>query len=165
MDGFAKTVPHRRRLNVPQDIKKPSLKLQLWDKFANLAVLLANIVHIKIKSKPTCHCFDFWRRAQHSNTYLTRNYSGVVMANFVRRAACNFLNIGSRNFSVSAPRHAKVSVLGAAGGIGQPLSLLLKQVCRICITLMIRFPFTFAMLHSLPSINTTDCSSLVYTLT
>jgi len=49
------------------------------------------------------------------------------MANFVRRAACNFLNIGSRNFSVSAPRHAKVSVLGAAGGIGQPLSLLLKQ--------------------------------------
>jgi hypothetical protein len=50
------------------------------------------------------------------------------MASFVRRAACNFLNIGSRNFSVSAPRHAKVSVLGAAGGIGQPLSLLLKQV-------------------------------------
>merc|ERR1712176_855664 len=34
---------------------------------------------------------------------------------------------GSRNFSVTAPRHAKVSVLGAAGGIGQTLSLLLKQ--------------------------------------
>lgn len=49
------------------------------------------------------------------------------MANIVRRATCQFFNVGSRNFSVSAPRHAKVSVLGAAGGIGQPLSLLLKQ--------------------------------------
>jgi len=49
------------------------------------------------------------------------------MANIFRRAACNFFSVSSRNFSVSAPRHAKVSVLGAAGGIGQPLSLLLKQ--------------------------------------
>lgn len=49
------------------------------------------------------------------------------MAGFMRKAACNFLSAGSRSFSASAPRHAKVSVLGAAGGIGQPLSLLLKQ--------------------------------------
>jgi len=49
------------------------------------------------------------------------------MAGFIRRATCNLFNAGSRSFSVSAPRHAKVAVLGAAGGIGQPLSLLLKQ--------------------------------------
>jgi len=49
------------------------------------------------------------------------------MAGFMRKAACNFLCAGSRSLSVSAPRNAKVAVLGAAGGIGQPLSLLLKQ--------------------------------------
>lgn len=49
------------------------------------------------------------------------------MASFIRKATCSLVNVGSRNFSVSAPRHAKVSVLGAAGGIGQPLSLLLKS--------------------------------------
>jgi len=48
------------------------------------------------------------------------------MASFIRKAA-NLATVGSRGFSVSSPRHAKVSVLGAAGGIGQPLSLLLKQ--------------------------------------
>lgn len=32
-----------------------------------------------------------------------------------------------RQFSTSAPKNAKVAVLGAAGGIGQPLSLLLKN--------------------------------------
>lgn len=32
-----------------------------------------------------------------------------------------------RNFSTSAKRNAKVAVLGASGGIGQPMSLLLKQ--------------------------------------
>jgi len=34
---------------------------------------------------------------------------------------------GSRNFHATAQRSAKVAILGAAGGIGQPLSLLLKQ--------------------------------------
>ena len=33
----------------------------------------------------------------------------------------------SRSFSSSAARQTKVAVLGAGGGIGQPLSLLLKQ--------------------------------------
>ena len=33
----------------------------------------------------------------------------------------------SRQFSSSAARFNKVAVLGAGGGIGQPLSLLLKQ--------------------------------------
>jgi len=37
-------------------------------------------------------------------------------------------NIGSKNqFSTSSPRDARVAVLGGAGGIGQPLSLLLKH--------------------------------------
>lgn len=49
------------------------------------------------------------------------------MASFMKKAACSLIGAGTRGFSVSAPRHAKVSVLGAAGGIGQPLSLLLKQ--------------------------------------
>ncbi|KAL4719163.1 hypothetical protein ACJJTC_003816, partial [Scirpophaga incertulas] len=34
---------------------------------------------------------------------------------------------GIKNFSTSAQRNYKVVVVGAAGGIGQPLSLLLKQ--------------------------------------
>lgn len=33
----------------------------------------------------------------------------------------------ARQFSSSASRQTKVAVLGAGGGIGQPLSLLLKQ--------------------------------------
>ena len=32
----------------------------------------------------------------------------------------------ARSLSTSAPLHKKVAVLGAAGGIGQPLALLLK---------------------------------------
>jgi len=34
---------------------------------------------------------------------------------------------GTRNLSTSNPRNAKVAVMGASGGIGQPLSLLLKH--------------------------------------
>ncbi|KAF7291834.1 malate dehydrogenase [Mycena chlorophos] len=37
------------------------------------------------------------------------------------------LRTSSRLFSTSAPRQTKVAVLGAGGGIGQPLSLLLKS--------------------------------------
>jgi malate dehydrogenase len=36
-------------------------------------------------------------------------------------------NLSARSFSTSAARHTRVAVLGAAGGIGQPLSLLLKS--------------------------------------
>ncbi|KAH6884369.1 malate dehydrogenase [Coprinopsis sp. MPI-PUGE-AT-0042] len=36
-------------------------------------------------------------------------------------------NLSSRSFSTSAARQTRVAVLGAAGGIGQPLSLLLKS--------------------------------------
>ena len=50
----------------------------------------------------------------------------VAMASFVMRAIGRVA--GARSFSVSTAKHAKVSVLGASGGIGQPLSLLLKQV-------------------------------------
>jgi malate dehydrogenase len=44
---------------------------------------------------------------------------------FARSAARRALQ--SRQFSSSASRHTKVAVLGAGGGIGQPLSLLLKS--------------------------------------
>ena len=43
----------------------------------------------------------------------------------------------SRCLSTSASRGAKVAVLGAAGGIGQPMSLLLKNVR----THFLLFPF------------------------
>jgi malate dehydrogenase len=45
----------------------------------------------------------------------------------IARAAVRALAApSSRFFSVSAPHLTKVAVLGAGGGIGQPLSLLLK---------------------------------------
>ena len=43
------------------------------------------------------------------------------------RSAVRTSSLSSRLFSSSAARHTKVAVLGAAGGIGQPLSLLLKK--------------------------------------
>jgi malate dehydrogenase len=45
---------------------------------------------------------------------------------FARAAVCALATRSSRFFSVSAPHLTKVAVLGAGGGIGQPLSLLLK---------------------------------------
>jgi malate dehydrogenase len=40
-------------------------------------------------------------------------------------------SMGARGFSTSGLQHTKVAVLGAAGGIGQPMSLLLKDSDRI----------------------------------
>lgn len=42
------------------------------------------------------------------------------------KQALRALNNNSRLFSTSAARQTRVAVLGAGGGIGQPLSLLLK---------------------------------------
>ena len=42
------------------------------------------------------------------------------------RQAARALGSSARLFSTSARRQTKVAVLGASGGIGQPLSLLLK---------------------------------------
>ena len=42
------------------------------------------------------------------------------------RATARSLSSQARQFSSSAARQSKVTVLGAGGGIGQPLSLLLK---------------------------------------
>jgi len=49
------------------------------------------------------------------------------MAGILGRSVSRLSSAGARCFSVTPSRHAKVAVLGAAGGIGQPLSLLLKQ--------------------------------------
>lgn len=46
---------------------------------------------------------------------------------FARRAAQAVYAPSSRLFSSTSSRQTKVAVLGAGGGIGQPLSLLLKQ--------------------------------------
>jgi malate dehydrogenase len=43
------------------------------------------------------------------------------------RSAARLLTPQARLFSSSVPRQTKVAVLGAGGGIGQPLSLLLKS--------------------------------------
>lgn len=45
---------------------------------------------------------------------------------FARNAARAFTAPSARLFSSSSARQTKVTVLGAGGGIGQPLSLLLK---------------------------------------
>jgi malate dehydrogenase len=42
------------------------------------------------------------------------------------RSATRLLSTQTRAFSTSSARQTKVAVLGAGGGIGQPLSLLLK---------------------------------------
>jgi malate dehydrogenase len=42
------------------------------------------------------------------------------------RSAARLLSTQTRAFSTSSARQTKVAVLGAGGGIGQPLSLLLK---------------------------------------
>jgi malate dehydrogenase len=42
------------------------------------------------------------------------------------RSAARLLSTQTRAFSTSSVRQTKVAVLGAGGGIGQPLSLLLK---------------------------------------
>ena len=49
-----------------------------------------------------------------------------LAANMFSRQATRVLSGQSRLFSTTAARHHKVAVLGAGGGIGQPLSLLLK---------------------------------------
>ena len=48
------------------------------------------------------------------------------MASMLARSASRILPHQTRLFSSSVPRQTKVAVLGAGGGIGQPLSLLLK---------------------------------------
>ncbi|KAJ2056608.1 Malate dehydrogenase, cytoplasmic [Coemansia sp. S146] len=46
-------------------------------------------------------------------------------------ATRNSLKLAARSFSTATPQQSKVAVLGAAGGIGQPLSLLLKANARV----------------------------------
>ncbi|KAJ1831711.1 Malate dehydrogenase, cytoplasmic [Coemansia sp. RSA 2711] len=46
-------------------------------------------------------------------------------------ATRNAVKLGARSFSTGATLQSKVAVLGAAGGIGQPLSLLLKANPRV----------------------------------
>lgn len=44
-----------------------------------------------------------------------------------RSAYPQLINVGPKSFSTSGQQHSKVAVMGASGGIGQPLSLLLKH--------------------------------------
>jgi len=52
---------------------------------------------------------------------------GVFLASMFRTTVSSVLKNSTRSFSASTPVNARVAVLGAAGGIGQPLSLLLKN--------------------------------------
>ena len=50
----------------------------------------------------------------------------TIFAVMLTRSATRLLSTQTRAFSTSSARQTKVAVLGAGGGIGQPLSLLLK---------------------------------------
>ncbi|XP_046980069.1 malate dehydrogenase, mitochondrial [Schistocerca americana] len=50
-----------------------------------------------------------------------------MFSRVVRPQTVSVLQNGVRSISTSSQRHTKVAVLGASGGIGQPLSLLMKQ--------------------------------------
>ena len=50
-----------------------------------------------------------------------------TVASMLSRSVTRALSSQSRLFSSSSARQTKVAVLGAGGGIGQPLSLLLKS--------------------------------------
>nr|CAB3263711.1 malate dehydrogenase, mitochondrial-like [Phallusia mammillata] len=54
-----------------------------------------------------------------------------VAKQFLRPSTVNNLTKLVRNFSVTGQNNYKVAVLGASGGIGQPMSLLLKQTPAI----------------------------------
>ena len=59
--------------------------------------------------------------------FTTSTTSTITTTMFARAAARSLAAPSSRFFSSSAARLHKVAVLGAGGGIGQPLSLLLKS--------------------------------------
>lgn len=67
-------------------------------------------------------------------------------------------NVGKRCFHASSPANAKVAVLGAAGGIGQPLSLLLKlspEVDELACYDIVGTPGVAADLSHIPTKTTT----------
>jgi len=71
------------------------------------------------------------------------------------RAALRSFNRASRNLSTSGQNNVKVAVLGAAGGIGQPLSLLLKHSPMIShLALYDLAPFTPGVAKDLSHIET-----------
>ncbi|XP_013390930.2 malate dehydrogenase, mitochondrial isoform X2 [Lingula anatina] len=50
-----------------------------------------------------------------------------MLSRFARPRAISLVGNAMRNFSSSSPHNARVAVMGASGGIGQPLALLLKE--------------------------------------
>ena len=62
------------------------------------------------------------------NLYSIIQFSDPVCCEVSGKMATMFTRVCSRGLATSAARGSKVAVLGAAGGIGQPMSLLLKQV-------------------------------------
>ncbi|XP_043190041.1 malate dehydrogenase, mitochondrial-like [Amphibalanus amphitrite] len=54
-----------------------------------------------------------------------------MFSRFVRPQNVSSLKSAARSFSVSSQNQHKVAVMGASGGIGQPLSLLMKQAPQV----------------------------------
>lgn len=54
-----------------------------------------------------------------------------MLSRFIRPQNAASLKAVSKNFSVSSQSQHKVAVMGASGGIGQPLSLLMKQAPQV----------------------------------
>jgi len=75
-------------------------------------------------------CSLSWKAAQF---FVSRNFHYIIqilsatMASFTKPQLLKSVLNGAKCFSTSTQNNAKVAVMGASGGIGQPLSLLLKQ--------------------------------------
>lgn len=65
-----------------------------------------------------------------------------------------------RSFSTSAQNNAKVAVLGASGGIGQPLSLLLKNSPLVSRLTLYDIAHTPGVAADLSHIENSKCGSL-----
>merc|ERR1712121_488995 len=98
-----------------------------------------------------------WKNISHYFIFREiKRHQRVTMA-FVlaTRVALRSFNRASRNLSTSGQNNVKVAVLGAAGGIGQPLSLLLKHSPMIShLALYDLAPFTPGVAKDLSHIET-----------
>ena len=64
----------------------------------------------------------------------------MQFASKTQNIARNGAKVGVRHFTKTTATEAKVAVIGAAGGIGQPLSLLMKALSISLIIFVKSFP-------------------------
>ena len=64
---------------------------------------------------------------KHRRPQFEQKNQNMQVASATKMTARVASQVGRRHFSKTSATNAKVAVIGAAGGIGQPLSLLMKQ--------------------------------------